>query len=112
MDVIEPKQPSESIEHAGPQGEGRSVDVASQQLAGYFSINNPSGTDAEQIAEIGRILGFSMENPAQLLWQMRNLESRIGAPQLGMSRLQHVYNYIKLDSQIRDLENLRASYGP
>jgi hypothetical protein len=41
---------------------------------------------------------------------LKKLEGRLGAPNPGVRRYQHVYNWIKLSAQINDLEKQRSVY--
>lgn len=47
--------------------------------------------------------------PADLLAKVRSLEGRLGVPGLGERRLDKIYRYIKLQSQINSLEKQRDS---
>lgn len=111
MDVIEPVAPKTITEESILTGEGRSVDVASQQLNSYFDINSPNSEEANMISELSNMLGFNIDDPAEMLWKVRSIETRLGTPKIGTSRLQHVYNYLALDAHIKGLEAKRDAYG-
>lgn len=111
MDIIEPVAPKTVTEESILTGEGRSVDVASQQLNSYFDINSPNQEEANMISELANMLGFNIDDPTEMLWKVRSLETRLGTPKIGISRLQHIYNYMKIDSQIKGLEAKRDMYG-
>lgn len=111
MDVIEPASPKPVTEESALTGEGRSVDVGSQQLTGYFELHSPNQEETNMISDLSQMLGFNIDDPTEMLWKVRNIENRIGAPKIGTSRLQHLYNFVKLDSHIKGLEAQRDAYG-
>ena len=64
--------------------------------------------ESKNLSEIARMLGTG--DDVDLLWEIKSLENRIGTPPLGMSRLQHVYNFMRINSQITSLERERDLY--
>ena len=109
-DIIEPTQEKEVVD-APERAEhvGSANDLTDVRLSGFFNIDNPSNTEKQIITDLGCI--FEGTDPAEMLLNLRNVENRIGYPQAGVSRLQHVYNFVKLNSQINSLERERDQYG-
>lgn len=88
--------------------QGKLAEVGKVQLKGFFGLNDATPTEAKMLDELSVIL--SGKQDADLLWEVRNIESRIGTPPLGMSRIQHVYNYLSIQNQIKQLESKRDAY--
>ena len=74
-------------------------------------IYNPDGTQEKNLSEIVRIMGGDSTDPVDFLMNVKNIENRIGAPPLGVSRLQHVYNFIRIEGQIGALRKEQLAYG-
>lgn len=88
---------------------GRAEDLTFLQLKDFFGVE---GTDSrETILDIARLVdGGKGLDIVDIMWEIKNLEGRIGAPPLGMSRLQHLYNFVKIDSQISKLRKQQEAY--
>jgi hypothetical protein len=84
-------------------------DIAYLQLKGFFGVETGNQDTIRQIYDF--IDGGRNLDIASIMWEIKNLESRIGVPPLGMSRLQHLTNYIKIESQIRSLQKQQLAYG-
>jgi len=80
------------------------------KLEGFFGIQNPNGEEQKALGEITRLLDGNNMDVVDFLWEIKHTENRIGTPPLGTSRLQHVYNFIKINAQITDLERERDLY--
>ncbi len=109
-DVIEPIAAPEPRPDnlAASELAGKSFDITEMKMKGYFGANNPTTEESKFLSEIARNLGTG--DDVDLLWEIKNLENRIGTPPLGMSRLQHVYNFMRINSQIQGLERERDLY--
>ena len=90
---------------------GRDISLARMKLDGYFGIQSPTTQDDKSLSEIVRILDGDKIDPVDFLWQLKSIEDRIGTPPLGVSRLQHVYNFIRIGAQIGELRKEQAAYG-
>lgn len=86
---------------------GKLTELSKMQLQGFFGLTDMSPAEAKMLGELDTIIG---KQDAELLWEIRNIENRIGTPPLGMSRLQHVYNYLTIQKQITQLESRRNAY--
>ena len=109
MDTLEPRETKEVVD-APAQSEhvGSSTDTLDLKLSGYFNIPYPTGSEKQILAEMKQIFGGGDET--EVLWNIKNVENRVGNPPVGTSRLQHVYNFAKLNSQIGELEKQRDIY--
>ena len=87
---------------------GKLAEVSKIQIQSFFGLNEMTPAESKMLSEMSTLLGDKQD--ADLLWEIRNIENRIGAPQLGMSRLQHVYNYLTIQKQITQLESKRNAY--
>lgn len=90
---------------------GEAPSIAKIKLEGFFGNNSLSQQDQQNIGELVRILDGDNKDPVDFLWEINQIEGRIGMPPLGVSRIQHLYNYVRLSSQINKLEKERAAYG-
>ena len=113
MDKIEPIAPVEARPDnaIATENTGASGNINDTQLQGFFGIQTPNNGEQKTLDEITRLLDGNSMDSVDFLWTIKNTENRIGTPPLGTSRLQHVYNFIKINSQIVDLERERDLYG-
>jgi len=87
---------------------GKLAEIGKIQIQGFFGLTEMSPAESKMLDEMSMLMDGKQD--AELLWEIRNIENRIGAPQLGMSRLQHVYNYLTIQRQINQLEHKRNAY--
>lgn len=86
--------------------EQASVDVS--PVAGILGIDNPSAKQRDQLEFIaGQVEG---KDTPDLLFQLRSLEQRLAPPKLGETRLSVLYQYLRLQHQIKNTEKLRDTY--
>lgn len=113
MDVIEPiSAPAPKPEHSNPtEPQGDVPSVAKIKAQEFFGIHNPNQVEADIMHELVRIMDGDNKDPIDFLWDIKQVENRIGTPPLGVSRIQHLYNYVKLNAQIHKLEQERDLYG-
>jgi hypothetical protein len=89
---------------------GKAIELQAMKVQSFFGLEQPTQAESKSMSEIIRILDGQNKEVADLLWEIKNLESRIGTPPLGMSRLQHVYNFLAINSQIKKLEKERDAF--
>ena len=87
---------------------GKLAEVSKIQIQSFFGLNEMTPAESKMLSEMSTLLGDKQD--ADLLWEIRNIENRIGTAPLGMSRLQHVYNYLTIQKQITQLELKRNAY--
>lgn len=87
---------------------GKLAEVSKIQIQSFFGLTEMSPAESKMLSEMSTLLDGKQD--ADLLWEIRNIENRIGTPPLGMSRLQHVYNYLTIQKQITQLESKRNAY--
>ena len=112
MDILEPvthAEPTPNVPVASEQT-GMAGDIHAVQLQGFFGIANPDTAESTNLSEITRMLEGNSKDAVDFLWEIKNVENRIGTPPLGVSRLQHIFNFIKIDSQIKGLEKEKNLY--
>lgn len=80
-------------------------------LAGFFEIDRMGFAEEERINSIYQYLRekHSGQPMNELVYQLRQIESRIGPPRLGESRLYRVYSYVKGQRMVEDAERWRDS---
>lgn len=96
--VITPK----TSESSGSVGVDNPVPV---QLQSFFHIENPSKEEMQQLETVWDF--FDGKTEVEKLYQVKQLENRLGTPNIGETRFSKVYEYVKLTRQIRDMEKLR-----
>lgn len=74
-------------------------------VASFLSAD-PADNRLSEIADFFREEGKDLLQ-ADLLWKLRSLENRLGVPSLGEKRIDKIYRYIKLQSQIDSLSKQR-----
>lgn len=77
------------------------------QLKDYFNVDSPSDAQKEKFAEIWEFFSEDSKTIGDLMYKMRQLENRLGSPALGETRMQKMYNYIKISRSIKDDEQRR-----
>lgn len=87
---------------------GKLAEISKIQIQSFFGINEMSPAESKMLSEMSTLMEGKQD--ADLLWEIRNIENRIGTPPLGMSRLQHVYNYLTIQRQINQLEHKRNAF--
>lgn len=84
------------------------AEVSKIQIQGFFGLSDMTPAESKMLNEMSSLLEGKQD--AELLWEIKNIENRIGVPPLGMSRIQHVYNYLSIQRQINQLEHKRDAY--
>lgn len=87
---------------------GKLAEVSKIQLQGFFGLSDLAPSEAKMLSELSTL--FDGKQDAELLWEIRNIENRIGTPPFGMGRLQHLYNYMSIQRQINQLEHKRNAF--
>lgn len=83
---------------------------ASMSTLGVELLYKPFGLEATEVTDkekdkllfIRKVLDVTSEDAEA---KLNNVEKRIGSPRMGVSRVDHVYNYLKVLSQAKKLEN-------
>jgi hypothetical protein len=76
-------------------------------LTGLLNIPNPSSREISQLETIYSYLEEDATSVGELLYQFKQLESKMGLPKLGETRLSKTYNWVKTALAIKDLEKQR-----
>lgn len=77
-------------------------------LAGFLGIEKPSDADSKQLETILNYFKDGKEmTQSELLNHVKQLELRLGTPAIGERRIDLIYRYVKLNSQIQGLEKER-----
>ena len=91
-----------------PVEDGRvGIKIDYPQLIDYFNLESPTNAQREKLATIFDHFSDESKTIGELLYNMRILESRLGSPALGESRLQKMYNYVRITGDIKDKEQQR-----
>lgn len=110
MDKIEPRQEQEVAEVAdAPAINHNEANIRS--LQGYFGVEAPSTDQDKKLADIYRMAtGDEMYDMEQILLFLRGIEQKLGATPIGETRLNRVYNYLRLMDSMRVLEAKKQMY--
>lgn len=112
MDTLEPTpQQAPAPEQVAPTEMSGGFDVIGMKIAGYFDLGSQTNDEKQIIQDLKRIFNADQRDIVDVLWEIKNIENRIGTPPVGTSRIKHVHNFAKLNSQIKSLEQERNLYG-
>ena len=90
---------------------GEDPDIVS--VYGFFNATDEDKNDRDFKEKIKLIVEFAKEGAkdrADVLWNIKTLESKLGDPAYGSSRIDNLYNYIKLQNQIKVTTKEAAVY--
>lgn len=91
-----------------PVEDGRAqIKIDYPQLTEYFNVESATDAQKEKMATIFDYFAEESKNLGDLMYKMRILESRLGSPAVGESRLQKMYNYVRITKDIKDKEQQR-----
>lgn len=109
--TIAPAQPAEPTPEtpAHPAEASLGKDPQEMSVESYFGLHNLDSNEIATVKELVRVIGA--EHQADMLYTLQQLDARAGNPPLGMSRLQHLYNFAKLESQWRQMGQQLQQYG-
>lgn len=78
--------------------------VETAPLQGLLGLSNPTGHELGEMKVIWEYLREVSTGVGDLLYQFRQLENRMSPPKLGESRLGKVYNYVTIQSKVKQYE--------
>lgn len=111
MDIIEPKQNIESVDpyiQSAPSSDSYR-DMNFMSLKGYFGIESPEAGEEEALNWVFQEFEkMGATNMADILLGIREIERKMISP-LGTPRVTAVRNYLKINSQIVDLEGQKRA---
>jgi hypothetical protein len=112
MDILQPKiQEQEPAENTLPGSSPVANQPDLSPLKGYFNTDNPDIDEERALIYINNYFSKNgTESVVQMLTALKEINMRMGMTPLGESRLKATYNYIKVLSQISDLEKTRNAY--
>src|ERR1039458_3575803 len=98
-----------SVELKSPIGFPHAFVADNAPLAGFL---NAAPDDADKLSTITDFFrGDKQEyTDIDLLQEIRHLETRLGAPPLNGRRVDQIYQYVKLQGQIKGLEKQRDAF--
>lgn len=106
MDIIKPSQPEQRIE-TPPTGSLSTDDLT--PLSGYFGSS--SVEDKDQLNFIYQFFsGAGVKTMPEMLLSIKQIETRLGVAPMGKSRVNQLYEYLKIQQDISRLTQLRDSY--
>lgn len=81
-------------------------------ISNYLGITDPSDEAKAKIDAIAKYLRGDKKEylDIDMLTDLKGTMFKLGNPPIGTSRLDFLYNYAKLDSQIKNLENQKQEY--
>lgn len=98
--------------HGGPtDNANKEIDLDIFAMKQFFGVEYTESAHDERLMAIRDFLAGGRPTSKALMQQtLMKLERKIGVPQHGLSRVDHVYNYIKTIQQIEELEGLKRVY--
>lgn len=90
----------EAPQSVSPVAEARG-DIAHLAIANRFNIDTPDKQEEGKLSEIWAFAKAQSksEDIQDVIWEVMHLESMLGSPRLGESRLDRIYKYCKLRRQ-------------
>lgn len=81
-------------------------------VASYFNIVNPDGRESEKLADINKYLRGDKKEYDQIdnLRDLRELLNKLGTPPIGETLFDMAYQYARINSSIRQLENEKSRF--
>lgn len=110
MDLIKPKlqETEEFLGEVNPSISPTSVELNLLPLKGFFGLENPNHTERDQMDFIYKYYDkLGTENTTELLIKLHQLRSHLGMANFGQSTLSQAYNYLRVLSQMSELEQLK-----
>lgn len=108
--VIIPKAPEQVTDLPVGDSVSSITEANVRSLQGYFGVEDASDSDMNMLSEIYRIVaGDGHTDMAGVLSYLHRIKGDLGPTPLGVSRLHHVYNYLKISYDIHNLEEKRRS---
>jgi len=114
MSDINTIQPNESVESTdahiqSPPSSNSYRDMNFISLKGFFGIDSPEAGEEEALNWIyGEFEKMGSTDMSEILLGIRDIERRITSP-VGTPRVTAVRNYLKINSQIADLEGQKQA---
>ena len=108
--VIAPIAPTEPNDGTASYDGGiTGKDINYLQLQNFFGVDSPDGGEIDTMNDIYGMLEGSSETFTDMLLTIRNIEMKMGAPTLGVSRISHLHQYLKIDATITNLEKQKLA---
>ena len=105
LEVTEDKTPEAKVVE---QTVGVVEEIAHPALKDYFNMDKSSDATTRKLSDVAEYFKDA-EGTGEMLYQLRQLENRLGEPRVGENRLDKVHRYIKITANITDLEAERDS---
>lgn len=78
-------------------------------LSGMMDITEPSKEDSEKLSTVWDYFKGENKSNAEILYAIKSLENRMAAPSLNESRLNKVYQWVRVRKDIESNEKLLNS---
>jgi hypothetical protein len=91
---------------------GGDAQVKATPLTDFLQMDNPTSKEQDQLKEVWEYVLDSTKSElrTEQLMAIRHIEQRLAPPRLGQTRLDQLYQYVKLDKQAKSVEKLRDSF--
>lgn len=73
-------------------------------LQGFLNIENPESKSRTQMKEVWDFFAEGSQGKGDALHKLKMTEMKMSPPRLGETRLSKLYNYVKLQSQQKQIE--------
>lgn len=80
------------------------------QLRGYFNVDNPTTQEKADLKSLWDYFAAEADNPADVLYKLKQMENRLAMPPLGQSRISYLANYIKVLNRVREADKEQERY--
>lgn len=114
-DILTPKQqaPEAPLEFNGNirNDFSTATEMTILPLKNFFQIKNPTTEERNQMDFIYRFFDkLGTETMTQVIAELGKISRQLGTAPFSQSTLSQIYNYLKIQSQISDLEDLKLSF--
>lgn len=80
-----------------------------QPLAGMMDINEPSKEESEKLSTVWDYFKGESKSNAEILYAIKSLENRMAAPGLNETRINKLYQWVRVRKDIESNEKLLNS---
>lgn len=104
----EPTKISQSTEHMPLSYDGVPIDFLNHFDVGFSELTVKT---KKQLTEIYEILKPKHQSMGDLLWEIKDIERKLGPTQGQETRYGRIWNWVKISRRIGELEKERQSLG-
>ncbi len=108
----EEKKVELSVEHADKFTDyPEEIDLS---LLNWFNATDTDKLDQKYLDKVKTILGYIKKDAGnesgEILWTLRHIENKLNTPPMGTSRVDHIYQYVRLQEEAERAERVAQAY--